>query len=108
MCVDKSILNNVFGLEFKMKSCFVVAQIYPTTHVQLTLHQVVRLLSPQKPAATVIIQDKIVHIEDIYDTLCQKIWAIMLSGHVEYCTTHKNERNDFGFYFQTTAIFVIN
>lgn len=81
-----------------MKSCFVVTQIYPTTHVPLTLHQVVRLLSPQKPAATVIIQDKIVHIEDIYETLFQKIWAIMLSGHVEYCTTHKNERNDFGLF----------
>lgn len=142
VCVDKSILDNVFGskehfhellyasgilqknnehrkaqistygaeilpaiqqklkhLEFKMKSYFVVAQTYPT-HIQLTLHQVVRLSSPQKDAATIIIQDEIIHIEDVYDTLCKRVWANMLfSGHVEYCTKHKDERDtlyDFG------------
>lgn len=77
-------------LEFKMKSYFVVVQTYPT-HIQLTLHQVVKISSSKENSATIIIQDQIIQIEDVYDTLCKKIWANMsLNGHIEYCNTHKD------------------
>lgn len=86
-------------LEFKMKSYFVVAQVY-STHIQLTLHQVVRLSSSEQSATTIIIEDEIIQTEDVYDTLCKRVWNNMLhSGHVEYCTEHKDEKYasyDFG------------
>ncbi|KAI7888041.1 uncharacterized protein EV154DRAFT_324303 [Mucor mucedo] len=63
-----AIQQRLTDLDFKMKSYFVVAQIHPK-HIQLTLHQVVKLSSYEENTATIIIQDEIVQIEDVYDSL---------------------------------------
>ncbi|KAG2200010.1 hypothetical protein INT47_000360 [Mucor saturninus] len=55
-------------LDFRLKSHFVVAQI-SSKHLQLSLHQVVKLASPGKDPASIIIQDEMIHIDDGYDTL---------------------------------------
>lgn len=89
-----AIQQKLTDLEFKMKSYFVVAQIHPK-HIQLTLHQVVKLSSFEKNTATIIIQDEIIQIEDVFDALCKNIWITMLSGiHVNYCSIHENEGNE--------------
>ncbi|KAI7891427.1 uncharacterized protein EV154DRAFT_508240 [Mucor mucedo] len=60
-------------LDFRSKSYFVVAQI-SSKHIQLSLHQV----------------DEIIHIDDVYDTLCKSIMkSIQINYQVDYCTTHK-------------------
>ncbi|KAI7893684.1 uncharacterized protein EV154DRAFT_501193, partial [Mucor mucedo] len=85
--------------KLKMKSYFVVSHIFPQ-HVQLTLHQTVKLASPGEDAASIIIEDKIVYFDDVYDELCKNIWKKMQSNcQLTYCMTHKNKNNteyDFG------------
>ncbi|KAI7891414.1 uncharacterized protein EV154DRAFT_223945 [Mucor mucedo] len=76
-------------LDFRLKSYFVVAQI-SSKHIQLSLHQVVKLTSPGEDPASIIIQDEIIHIDDVYDTLCKSIMkSIQINYQVDYCTTHK-------------------
>ncbi|KAI7875827.1 uncharacterized protein EV154DRAFT_74322 [Mucor mucedo] len=86
-------------LNFKMKSYFVVAQIFEK-HVQLTMHQIVKLESSGSDSASIVIQDKIIYINDVYDTLVKKIWMRMQRNYqIDFCTTHmqnKNTKNDFG------------
>ncbi|KAI7870693.1 uncharacterized protein EV154DRAFT_121968 [Mucor mucedo] len=80
--------------DFKMKLYFIVAQLHQK-HIQLTLHQVVKLSTPAEDAATIIIQDEILHIEDVYDTLCKNIWAALLSSNrIDYCLKHMNKGDD--------------
>lgn len=83
-----AIQHKLSGLNFRLKSYFLVAQIYPA-HIQLTLHQVVRISS----ADTIIVEDEIIQIEDVYDTMCNSIWINMKNnGYVNYCDRHKNQR----------------
>ncbi|KAI7893681.1 uncharacterized protein EV154DRAFT_501185 [Mucor mucedo] len=86
-------------MNLKMKSYFVVAQIFPQ-YVQLTLHQTVKLASSEEDAATILIEDKIVYFDDVYDELCQNIWKNMqYNCQIDYCITHKGKKNeefDFG------------
>ncbi|KAI7893682.1 uncharacterized protein EV154DRAFT_501190 [Mucor mucedo] len=92
-------IQQTLDLKLKMKSCFVVSQIFPQ-HVQLTLHQTVKLGSPGEDAASIIIEDKIVYFDDVYDDLCKNIWKKMQSNcQIDYCITHKDKKYteyDFG------------
>ncbi|KAI7893064.1 uncharacterized protein EV154DRAFT_165002 [Mucor mucedo] len=91
-------------LEFRLKSYFVVAQIY-SKHIQLSLHQVVKLVSPEEDPASIIIQDEIIQIDDVYDTLCKRIMkSIQFNCQVDYCTTHKSEK-DTPYDFQSFEIY---
>ncbi|KAG2195790.1 hypothetical protein INT47_005767 [Mucor saturninus] len=91
-------------LEFRLKSYFVVAQI-SSKHIQLSLHQVVKLVSPGEDPASIIIQDKILHIDDVYDPLCKSILeSLQVNCHVDYCTTHKDEE-DTQYDFQSLEIY---
>ncbi|KAG2208763.1 hypothetical protein INT47_007862 [Mucor saturninus] len=102
-CVrGEDILPNIqqtLDLKLKMKTYFVVSQIFPQ-HVQLTLHQTVKLASPGEDAASIIIEDKIVYFDDVYDALCTTVWKNMKSNcQFNYCMTHKDKNNtdyDFG------------
>ncbi|KAG2208759.1 hypothetical protein INT47_007858 [Mucor saturninus] len=92
-------IQQTLDLNLRMKSYFVVAQIFPR-HVQLTLHQTVKLASPGEDAASIIIEDKTVHFDDVYDELCKKVWENIQSNcQLDYCITHKDKNyteHDFG------------
>ncbi|KAI7891410.1 uncharacterized protein EV154DRAFT_223792 [Mucor mucedo] len=91
-------------LEFRLKTHFVVAQI-SLKHIQLSLHQVVKLASPGEDPASIIIQDEIIHIDDVYDTLCKSIMkSLQINCQVDYCTTHKNGE-DIQYDFQSFGIY---
>ncbi|KAI7894261.1 uncharacterized protein EV154DRAFT_478509 [Mucor mucedo] len=85
-----AIQRMLVDLEFKIKSYFVVAQVF-SKHIQLTLHQVVILASSEKDAASIIVQDEILYIDDVYDNLCKILWSCMQTHcQVNSCATHKN------------------
>ncbi|KAG2199998.1 hypothetical protein INT47_000348 [Mucor saturninus] len=88
-----AIQQKLMDLEFRMKSFFIVAQV-SSNHIQFTLHQVVKLSASEEDAASIIIQDEIIDIDDVYDTLCKSIMKnLQVNCQVEYCTTHKNEED---------------
>ncbi|KAI7888094.1 uncharacterized protein EV154DRAFT_321733 [Mucor mucedo] len=91
-------------LDFNLKSYFVVAQI-SSKHIQLSLHQVVKLASPGEDPASIIIQDEMIHINDVYDTLCKNIMkSLQIDCQVDYCTTH-NYGEDMQYDFQSSEIY---
>ncbi|KAI7891700.1 uncharacterized protein EV154DRAFT_506933 [Mucor mucedo] len=88
-----AIQQKLIDLEFKMKSYFVVAQVF-SKHIQLTLHQVVILASSEENAATIVIQDDILDIDDVYDSLCKPLWKTIQSNtQVNYCAIHNDRYN---------------
>ncbi|KAG2207975.1 hypothetical protein INT47_010959 [Mucor saturninus] len=88
-----AIQQKLVGLEFNIKAYFIVAQVF-SKHIQLTLHQVVILASSEKDAASIIIQDEIIYIDDVYDKLCKTVWSNVQSNrHVNYCAVHKDMHN---------------
>ncbi|KAI7891434.1 uncharacterized protein EV154DRAFT_224321 [Mucor mucedo] len=91
-------------LEFGLKSYFVVVQIY-SKHIQLSLHQVVKLESPGEDPASIIIQDEMIHINDVYDALCKSIMkSLQVNCQFNYCATHKSEE-DVQYDFQSLEIY---
>ncbi|KAG2200090.1 hypothetical protein INT47_007735 [Mucor saturninus] len=92
-----AIQQKLGDLVFKMKSYFVVAHVF-SKRIQLTLHQVVKLATSKKDASTIVIHEKIISIDDVYDTLCKEIWkTINYGGQINYCAAHlhdKHEEND--------------
>lgn len=72
----------------RIKSYFVIAQIHQT-YIQLTLHQVVRISSPQENSATIIVKDEIIQTKDPNDSLYKRIWKHMTDcNQVNYCDLH--------------------
>ncbi|KAI7891357.1 uncharacterized protein EV154DRAFT_222753 [Mucor mucedo] len=91
-------------LDFRLKTHFVVAQI-SSKHIQLSLHQVVKLASPGEDPASIIIQDEMIHINDVHDTLCKSIMkSLQINCQVGYCTTHKSQV-DTQYDFQSLEIY---
>ncbi|KAI7876813.1 uncharacterized protein EV154DRAFT_64105 [Mucor mucedo] len=91
-------------LDFRLKTHFVVAQI-SSKHIQLSLHQVVKLASPEEDPASIIIQNEMIHIDNVYDTLCKSIMKnIQVNCRVDYCTMHKSEE-DTQYDFQSFEIY---
>lgn len=81
-------------LEFKMKSYFGVVQI-SAKHIQLTLHQVVKLAKSGEDAAAIAIKDEIVHIDDVFDTIFKKLLTrIQTSYPVDHCDIHRKKNNE--------------
>lgn len=78
------------SLNLDLKSYFVVAQLH-RTHMHVILHQVLKLLSPDENASTIIVRDKIIHIDNVHDTLCKNIWnSFQLNDKISYCTSHND------------------
>ncbi|KAG2191452.1 hypothetical protein INT47_012749 [Mucor saturninus] len=99
-----AIQNKYQDLDFRLKSYFVVVQI-SSKHIQLSLHQVVKLASPGEDPASIIIQDEVIQIDDVYDTLCKSIMkSIQVNCQVDYCTTHKSQE-DMQCDFQSSKIY---
>lgn len=77
------------SLNLGLKSYFVVAQI-KQANIHIILHQVVKLLSPEEDASTMIVRDEIIHINNVHDTLCKNIWnSFQLTDKINYCSLHK-------------------
>lgn len=77
-------MEKKFKLDVPLKSCYVQAQLHQD-YVQLTLYQVVKLESHEEKegAASIIVQDKIIPVENIYDSICKRIWSnIIFSDNV--------------------------
>lgn len=84
-----SAIQQKLGLNLGLKSYFVVAQI-KQANIHIILHQVVKLLSPEEDASTMIVRDKIIHINNVHDTLCKNIWnSFQLTDKINYCALHK-------------------
>lgn len=86
-----SAIQQKLRLKLSLQSYFVVAQLHQT-YIQVTLHQVVKIKSPEENETTIMIQDKVIPIENVVDAMCKNIWNQMkLLGGIDYCTSHKNE-----------------
>ncbi|KAI7890044.1 uncharacterized protein EV154DRAFT_512752 [Mucor mucedo] len=89
-------------LKFKMKMYFVVAQIY-STHIHVALHQAVRLKSVEENGVSIVVQDKIIPIDNLYKALCKILWTNISSDIViNYCEQHNNETNTLVYDFYST------
>lgn len=64
-----------------LKSYFVQCQLHQD-NIQLTLHQVVKveLVLEEKKVSTIVIQNILISIEDLYDSLCKSLWASIESS----------------------------
>lgn len=78
-------------LELPIKSCFVLAQLHEN-HVQLTLNQVVTDigLGDDEAQEAIVLQDEIVSIENMYETLCINMWSNITQNTnlVQFCYLH--------------------
>ncbi|GAA5800281.1 hypothetical protein HPULCUR_005707 [Helicostylum pulchrum] len=77
-------------LELSLKSYFLVCQLHED-YVQLSLHQVVTAPNPEeKEQESIIVQDEILDIPNIYDSLCTSMWQNLVqdSSLIELCEMH--------------------
>jgi hypothetical protein len=67
-----SILQENHNINLPLKTYYVQAHLYDN-YIQLTLHQVVKIASSndEEGASTIIVQDRMIPVEDIYDSLCK-------------------------------------
>ncbi|KAG2194925.1 hypothetical protein INT47_005601 [Mucor saturninus] len=90
--IPSIIQEHIVDLDQQMKTYFIVAQLHDT-HIQLTLHQIVRLLSTEKNVNTIIVQDDVIEIENVNTALCKSIWNYMISKcEINYCHIHIKHR----------------
>ncbi|KAI8058903.1 hypothetical protein BDF21DRAFT_403529 [Thamnidium elegans] len=85
------VIQQSFKLQFPLKSFFVVAQLYED-YVQLTLNQVVtESVLDHEDQETIVIQEEIIPIPNIYDSLCFNIWSNITedSSLIQLCDAHK-------------------
>ncbi|GAA5796674.1 hypothetical protein HPULCUR_002049 [Helicostylum pulchrum] len=77
-------------LELSLKSYFLLCQL-DEDYVQLSLHQVITISSlKEKEQESIIVQDEIIAIPNIYDSLCSRMWHnfVQDSSLIELCKTH--------------------
>ncbi|KAI9263593.1 hypothetical protein EDC94DRAFT_83857 [Helicostylum pulchrum] len=77
-------------LKLSLKSYFLICQLHED-YVQLSLHQVVTAPNPEKKEQeSIIVQDEILDIPNIYDSLCTTMWQNLVqdSSLVELCEMH--------------------
>ncbi|GAA5802043.1 hypothetical protein HPULCUR_007503 [Helicostylum pulchrum] len=77
-------------LELSLKSYFLVCQLHED-YVQLSLHQVVTApCSDEEEQESIIVQDEILDIPNIYDSLCTSMWHSLVqdSSLIELCEMH--------------------
>ncbi|GAA5800302.1 hypothetical protein HPULCUR_005728 [Helicostylum pulchrum] len=77
-------------LELSLKSYFLVCQLHED-YLQLSLHQVVTVpSSEEEEQESIIVQDEILDIPNIYDSLCTSMWHSLVqdSSLIELCKVH--------------------
>ncbi|KAG2235803.1 hypothetical protein INT48_001029 [Thamnidium elegans] len=74
-------------LELSLKSYFLLCQLHED-YVQLSLHQVVT--APSSEQESIIVQDEIIVIQNIYDSFSSNIWDTLMqdSSLIELCEMH--------------------
>ncbi|KAI8094001.1 hypothetical protein BDF21DRAFT_86107 [Thamnidium elegans] len=85
------VIRQSLKLQLPLRSFFVVAQLYED-YVQLTLNQVVTESGlDHEDQETTISQEEIIHIPNIYDSLCFNMWSNITedSSLIQLCDTHK-------------------
>lgn len=92
------ILQKKFKLSLALKSYYLQAQLQED-YLQFTLYQVVVKETSTEEAAAIIIQDDIIQIENIYESVCKRIWKIIdfcggqgKNGEllsIDFCDSHK-------------------
>ncbi|KAG2236214.1 hypothetical protein INT48_008574 [Thamnidium elegans] len=85
------VIQQSFKLQFPIKSFFMVAKLYED-YVHLTLNQVVTESGPDhEDQETIITKEEIIHIPNIYDSLCLNMWNNITedSSLIQLCDTHK-------------------
>ncbi|KAI8056478.1 hypothetical protein BDF21DRAFT_430903 [Thamnidium elegans] len=90
-----SLIQQALKLELSLKSYFVLAQLHEE-HIQLTLNQVVEISDQGEEASTIILQDEIIPIRNIYDSLFRYTWNnIITDGNslIQVCNTHNEDSN---------------
>lgn len=92
-------LEQMTGLNFGLRSYFVVAQLHER-YIQLTLHHVVKTSANESYPSSIIVQDEMIPIENVNDALCKTIWNnVRTYSRINYCTTHKNAlENPYDYY----------
>ncbi|GAA5801998.1 hypothetical protein HPULCUR_007458 [Helicostylum pulchrum] len=90
------VIQQSFNLQFPVKSFFVVTQLYED-YVQLTLNQVVTESDLENEyQKAIIIQEEIIPIPNIYDTLCFNMWSNIIEDGslIQLCDKHKGYDDD--------------
>ncbi|KAI8047311.1 hypothetical protein BDF21DRAFT_209923 [Thamnidium elegans] len=85
------VIQQSLKLQLPLRSFFVVAQLHED-YVQLTLNQVVTESgSDHEDQETIVIQEEIIPIPNIYDALCFNMWSNITedSSLIKLCDTHK-------------------
>lgn len=76
-----------------LKSNFVLVQLHET-YIEFALNQVVKTSTAKENESNIIVQDEIVRIENIIDTLYKQFWRHTKLNNVIYlCTLHKNKED---------------
>ncbi|KAI8087094.1 hypothetical protein BDF21DRAFT_413720 [Thamnidium elegans] len=93
-------------LKFPLKSYFVLAQLHED-YVQLTLNQVVT--SPCSEQESIILQDNIIRIPNMYDSLCFLMWNKLTQNTclIQLCNVHKSDGTEL-FSLKTKSEFMIH
>lgn len=87
------VIQQKMGLNPALKSYFLLAQLHET-YIQLTLNQVVKTSSPEEDAYAIIVQEDIIQIENVNDTLCKTFWNYIKSNNlINRCTSHKDKED---------------
>lgn len=109
------IFQRHFGLsKLPIKSYFVLAQLHET-YIQMTLNQVVNFpFLEEEEQESVIIQDEIIPVQNLYDALCSNAWDYIIhdTNVINLCDTH-TKSNSIQKYFdlltmETQALFKNN
>ncbi|KAG2233260.1 hypothetical protein INT48_001709 [Thamnidium elegans] len=85
------VIQQSFKLPFPLRSFFMIAQLHED-YVQLTLNQVVTEFgSDHEDQETIIIQEEIIPISNIYDSLCFNMWSKIIEDNslIQLCNAHK-------------------
>ncbi|KAI8087059.1 hypothetical protein BDF21DRAFT_450267 [Thamnidium elegans] len=91
------VIQKYSKVHFPLKSFFLIAQLHET-YIQLTLNQVVTesSLNDDGDQEAIILQDEIIYIRNIYDSLCLNMWNNIVEDNslIQLCDTHNdyNER----------------
>lgn len=96
-------------LELPLRSYFVLCQLHKD-YIQLTLNQVVTAPGlEENEQESVIIHDKIIPIENIYNSLCSNMWHNLVQDNslIELCEMHDKNILDL-FSLKTKTEFFIN
>jgi hypothetical protein len=91
-----SIIQQSFSLPFPVKSFFIATQLYED-YIQLTLNQVVTDSGlDHEDQESIILQDEIVPILNIYDSLCFYMWSNIIEDKslIQLCDVHNEYNSD--------------